>query len=158
MPVDHVADGIYISGWRATLIVENLRQRGITNVLKLFRDTPFFPDDFNVFELPVEDGEPLPPDALPRGVAFVLKQVEASRPVLVMCGAGISRSATFVLAALVARGYDLPDGFALLHEQHPDATPHPHLWQSLIDNFGLDYPLDDALTWMRELRSGEKNT
>ena len=44
---------------------------------------------------------------LQRGVSFICEQVDAGKQVLVVCGAGISRSLTFVLAYLLERGYEL---------------------------------------------------
>ncbi len=146
--IDHVVDRIYISGWRATQYAGYLRQAGIVNVLKLYEDVPSFPDDFNVCENPVEDGALIPADRLRRGADFVVEQVNAGRPVLVMCGAGISRSSIFVLAALVQRGYDLHDAFVLLREKHFEATPHPNLWLSLISCYNLPYTLPEVLEWM----------
>jgi len=150
LPIDHVVDGIYISGWRATLYRDYLRQAGITNVLKLYEDIPYFPDDFNTLENAVEDGEFIPKEALKRGVDFVLEHVNAGRGVLVMCGAGISRSSTFVLASLVERGHDLRAAFELLREKHPAATPHPELWRSLIQHYDLSYGPQDVMNWMFE--------
>lgn len=147
--IDHVVDQIYISGWRATQYGDYLRQAGITHVLKLYEGIPSFPPDFNVCENPVDDGEFLALEPLQRGVTFVLEQVDAGRPVLVMCGAGISRSSTFVLATLVQRGYDLRDAFFLLREKHLEATPHPYLWLSLITHYSLPYKLPEVLEWMR---------
>jgi hypothetical protein len=146
--IDHIVDRIYISGWRATHYDGYLRQAGITHILKLYEGIPSFPADFDVCENPVEDGELIPADQLRRGVDFVIEQLEAGRPVLVMCGAGISRSATFVLAALVQRGYDLHDAFVLLRAKHNEATPHPNLWLSLIAYYGLPYKLPDVMEWM----------
>lgn len=144
-----MVDGIYISGWRATQYGDYLRQAGIIHILKLYDSIPNFPADFDVCENPVEDGEFLPLEPLQRGVDFVLEQLNAGRPVLVMCGAGISRSATFVLAVLLKQGYDLHDAFRLLRQKHPEATPHPYLWLSLITHYNLPYKLADAMEWMR---------
>lgn len=150
LPVDHVTDGVYISGWRATLYPDYLRQAGITNVLKLFADIPYFPNDFNVLENALDDGEFVPLDAMKRGANFVVEHVDAGQRVLVMCGAGISRSSTFVLAYLLERGQDLRDAFVLLRKKHPVATPHPEMWRSLIAHYGLTYTVQDARAWMHD--------
>ncbi|MGH2523720.1 MAG: hypothetical protein ACRDH2_14545 [Anaerolineales bacterium] len=50
--------------------------------------------------LAVEDGEPLPDEALREGIEFVRAQKALGRVVLVACGAGLSRSAIFALAVL----------------------------------------------------------
>jgi len=149
-PIDHVLDGVYISGWRATLFADELREAGIMNVLKLYEDVPYFPDDFNLCDNPLEDGEPIPPGVLQHGVQFIWKQVNLGRPVLVMCGAGISRSSTFVLAYLLERRYDLHGAYRMLKYCHPEARPHPCMWQALITNYQAPYTLQDVLAWMLE--------
>lgn len=150
IPVDHVVDGLYISGWRATRFADELREVGITNVLKLYPDFPGFPDDFNVFENILDDGEAIPDGMLERGVNFVLDCLEAGERVLIMCGAGISRSSTFVLATMVERGYPIRKAFQILRAAHPDAAPHPAMWQSLIAHYDLDLTLREAIRTMYE--------
>lgn len=158
LPVDHVVDGIYISGWRATLYQDHLRAAGIINVLKLFEDIPYFSDDFNTFENPLEDGEVIPPGVLKRGVDFVTGHVDAGERVLVMCGAGISRSATFVLASMLKRGWEIRAAFKHLRAQHYEATPHPAMWRSLIVEYELDLTLGDALDLMRRRQPGDPDS
>jgi hypothetical protein len=148
--MDHVIDGVYISGWRATLMQDKLREANITHVLKLYESLPTFDPDFNVLDMPVEDGEPLIPELLKRGARFIVEQVDAGKPVLVMCGAGISRSATFVLAYMLERDHDLHDAYRLLHQNHPVAQPHPALWRSLIQYYDLNYTVDEAFDWMHD--------
>jgi dual specificity phosphatase 12 len=148
--IDHVIDGVHISGWRATLVQEQLRAAGIINVLKLYEGMPHFDLSFNVMDMPIEDGEPLIPELLKRGVAFIVSQVDAGKPILVMCGAGISRSATFVLAYMLERNHDLHDAYRLLHQQHPIVQPHPTLWRSLIEYYELKYTVQEAFDWMHE--------
>ena len=82
--------------------------------------------------LPVDDGEPLPPSALQTGVEFVRSQKALDHRVLVACGAGISRSVSFAIAALKEEeGLSLVDAYHAVWQVHPEAMPHPALWQSL---------------------------
>jgi dual specificity phosphatase 12 len=148
--VDHVIDGVYISGWRATQQLADLRQAQITNILKLYESDPYFPQDFNVLENTLTDGERVPESILYSGVRFIHEQVDAGRPVLVMCGAGMSRSATFVLAYMLEKGHQLPDAFRLLRKAHPVAAPHFEMWLSLFEHYKLPYGLNDALDWLHE--------
>ena len=141
--VDHVIDGVYISGWRATQYPAELREAEITNVLKLYEDIPYFPADFNTCENALKDGEFIQLEQLRRGVDFIVKHVNAGESVLIMCGAGISRSSTFVLAYMLERGHDLREASALLREKHPVAQPHPELLRSLIKHYHLHDSLDD---------------
>jgi hypothetical protein len=147
--IDHIIDGVYISGWRATLYADYLRKAKITNVLKLYSSIPHFPSDFNTLENVIDDSELIPAEKLQCGTEYILEHVNAESPVLVMCGRGVNRSSTFVLAYLVARGNDLHDAFRLLRERHKEATPHPIMWESLIQYFKLDYTVEEALTWMK---------
>jgi hypothetical protein len=147
VPVHHVIDGVYISSARATLYADYLRRAGITRVLKLYEGIPTFPASFTVFENTINDRELVPPDKFRRGVDFIEEQVKANRSVLVMCGAGISRSSIFVLAHLLEKGYALPDAYFLLREHHHMAQPHYELWQSLITYYGLPYGVQDILDW-----------
>jgi len=108
--IDHVLDGVYISGWQATQFAGYLRQAGIVNVLKLYGELPrHFPPDFNTLDLPITDADSLHHATIERGLDFIRSHVQAHppQPVLVMCARGVNRSATFVLAYLVSRGYEL---------------------------------------------------
>ncbi len=98
----------------------------------------------------VEDGESLPPDALQQGMDFVRAQHALGKIVLIACGAGISRSATFAIAAL-KEIEDLPllDAWRLVKANHPDALPHPALWESLCHYYDEDIPLTAFLAAIR---------
>jgi hypothetical protein len=116
--VHHVAHGVYIGGARAVYLVPELRRAGVTRVLKLYFHIPDWPDDFLVCDNPLEDGVFVPQEVLQHGVSFVREQVEAGEKVLVVCGAGISRSSTFGLS--VGARLRIAPGLATLEH----ATPH----------------------------------
>ncbi|MCL4265267.1 MAG: dual specificity protein phosphatase family protein [Anaerolineae bacterium] len=48
-------------------------------------------------------------------------------PVVSMCGAGMSRSVTFVMAYLRETGLDLRPSWELVAAQHSDAQPAPQM-------------------------------
>lgn len=147
--LDHVIDGVYIAGFRALYNVDLMKHQQILHVLKLYQYEPFWPRPFRVLELPIVDGEPLPIPRLERGVRYIQRRVAQQEQVLVQCGAGISRSTTFVLAYLVERGMALPDAYRFLQQHHPAAAPAPALWQSLIDYYRLPYTLYEVIEWMQ---------
>ncbi len=146
---DHVIDGVYIGSASAIYSVNELHEAGVNAVLKLYFNLPDWPEGFEVCDNAVTDGEYIPPEVLQRGVDFIKAQVEAGKPVLVVCAHGISRSSTFVLAYLLERGYKLPDAFYLLSKQHTYTNPDPELWYSLIMNYNLDYSMDDVWSWYK---------
>lgn len=142
--IDHVIDGVFIGSSRATAHAPHLRRAEIRHVLKLYEGGPFFPRDIIVYENPIPDGEFVPKAMLSQGVDFIMRQVYNNRRVLVACKAGISRSSTFVLSFMLESGYDLASAYDLLFTKHPEASPHPKLWESLIVHHDLKYTLDDV--------------
>lgn len=93
--------------------------------------------------LAVEDGKALDAALIRQGVAFVRAHKAAGKTVLVACGAGISRSVTFAVAALKEdEGLSLTDAFREVCLKHPTAMPHPELWGSLCDYYGEARPDD----------------
>lgn len=144
---NYVIDGVYIGGWRCTDESDELWNAGIRHVLKLYEDIPYFPRNFTTLEIAIEDGYFIPKETLKRGVYFIQEQVQAQNPVLVMCAVGMSRSATFVLAYMVERGYTLKDAYTLLRRRRSIVCPHPELWRSLITHYGLDVDVREAVEW-----------
>jgi protein-tyrosine phosphatase len=151
--IDHVADGVYISGWRASLHKQALLDAKIRHILLLDGYIHAFASGFETLDNALEDGEFIPPEKLQRGVAFVNAQVSAGNRVLVMCSAGISRSSTFVLAYLLEHGYTLRAAYDLLKRQHPAAQPNPELWRSLIVHYHLADDWNDVIHWAHDYPS-----
>lgn len=102
--------------------------------------------DFTSLHLPVSDGLPLPEDRLRKGVEFVIEQMERGQTVLVVCAAGISRSASFCTAALKeAEDLSLLEALQVVRQKHPPARPHPALWNSLCAYYGEDVCYDETI-------------
>lgn len=148
--VDFVIDGVYIGSSRAIQAVDDLRHANIRHILKLYYYEPYWPQDFVVFENPVIDGQLLPRFALERGVNFIKEQVALGNPVLVLCGAGISRASTFVLGYMLETGHELHAAFRLLRQQHSTTWPLPAMWLSLIEHYQLPYSPNEVLRWQGE--------
>ena len=74
---------------------------------------------------------------------------------LTVCGAGISRSSTFVLAYLLERGYVLPYAFYFLKRQHSGAEPHPALWETLFAYYHLNFTTSDVMNWYEHIIRGK---
>lgn len=102
--------------------------------------------DIACLYLPVDDGVPLPTALLRQGIDFVFTHKNQGERVLIACGAGVSRSVTFAVAALKEiEGLDLASALRLVKQKHPGALPHPALWESLCGYYGEDVALWDAL-------------
>jgi len=145
--VAQVTDHVFIGSARALFAASELREAGVSHVLKLFFDDSRWPTEFIVLEHPLEDGVFIPKEALDHGVSFVRNAVESGHRVLVMCGLGASRSSTIVLAYLIEQGYDLRDAFRLLRSARPQAWPARALWTTLITHYDVAYDLDQIEEW-----------
>jgi protein-tyrosine phosphatase len=101
-------------------LAESVQQRGVESLY-----------------IPVDDGIPLAADKIKLGVAFVLAQKAAGKKVLVACGAGISRSVTYTIAALKEEeNLSMAEAYRQILDVHPDALPHMALWESLRRYYG----------------------
>ena len=145
---DPITPSLYIGAARLAGQPEALRQIGITSVLKLYESPPDWPDGFTLCDMPFPDGEPIPPERMARHIRFITDEIAAGRVVLVVCGAGISRSGTAVLAYLVSTGMSLSDAIRLVKARHAIVGPLPPLLQSLIDYFKLPDTVMDAISWL----------
>lgn len=95
--------------------------------------------------LAIDDGVPIPQKTIKKGIDFVLAQRPG--PILIACGAGISRSTTFTAAVLKLTTAHMTLRAALkdIQHKHPIASPHPHVWQSMCVYFDERFNIDDLL-------------
>lgn len=101
--------------------------------------------------LSVEDGLSIDPALLRRGVDFVLAQHAAGQRVLVACGAGISRSTSFAIAALKeAEVLPLREATLIVRRAHPTGMPHLALWEALCAYYGEPVAYLDLLRMAEE--------
>ena len=144
--MNRIRDWLHIGSFRDTRDPALLHMHNIGALLQLAGKSE--QPGIVALYLPVGDGEPLPPGKLTQGVAFVSEQIAAGKRVLVACGAGISRSSTFAMAALMEEeGLDIFDAYRTVYANHPDALPHPELCQSLAEHHGVK--MDGMAIWQR---------
>jgi protein-tyrosine phosphatase len=94
--------------------------------------------------LVIDDGIDIDPAILRRGVDFVRRNKQDDRRVLIACGAGISRSVSFAIASLKeAEGLTLLESYQAILQHHPEAMPHPALWESLRQYYGEAMTFDE---------------
>jgi len=137
--MNQIRPWLYIRKYRETKDFQYLIHHNIGAML-LLAELVEHPGITSLY-LPVEDGEPLPHDLLQKGLAFIQEQHEQGKVVFVACGAGISRSGTYTIAALKeAENLDLLDAFQQVQRLHPDTMPHYRLWQSLCEYYDEDIP------------------
>jgi protein-tyrosine phosphatase len=146
---------LYIGKYRETADINTLIAYRISAMLQLADKV----EQIGVASLyiPVEDGEPLPANQLRQGVDFVRAQKAAGKTVLVACGAGISRSVTYSIAALKEEeNLSLPQAYQQILEHHPDALPHPALWESLRAYYNEATTYSELWDVIMQIRRQEK--
>jgi protein-tyrosine phosphatase len=136
--MDKIRPWLYLGKYRDTLNTHLLSAYGIGAMLQL-AELVEQPGITSLY-LNVEDGVPLPHKLLRQGVDFVIVEKERGHTVFISCGAGISRSAAFTTAALKeVEGLNLLDAFQVVKRGHPQAMPHPAIWESLCTYYREDF-------------------
>jgi protein-tyrosine phosphatase len=121
---------LFVGGFRDSNDAELLARHRIGALLQLA--APVASRERLTLVMELEDGEPVSPEALARGVEFIAQARAAGLPCLVACGAGISRSVLFATAALHrVEGLSLLDAATAVKGGNPGAVFHPVLWESL---------------------------
>lgn len=142
-----IRNWLYIGKYRDTLDVASLAKHNIGAVLQL-AEAIEYPDIESLY-LPVEDGVPLESPYLRQGIDFVLGQKRLGHNVLVACGAGMSRSAAFVVAVVNEdEGLGLLEALRVVKICYPDTMIHPAIWESLCAFFQEDIPINLAVSVM----------
>lgn len=101
----------------------------------------------------VDDGVPLLPEKLRQGVDFVREHKAAGKTVLVACGAGISRSVTYTIAALHEQeNLSLVEAYMQVLDVHDGALPHQALWDSLCSYYHEAMPYQDLWLAIQKAR------
>lgn len=137
-----IRDWLYIGKYAETTHLHYLLSYRIGAMLQL-ADRVEQPGIESLY-LPVEDGIPLKSEAISRGVEFIRQQEAGHRVVLSACGAGISRSVAFAIAALKEEeNLSLVTALRIVRNAHPEAMPHPALWQSLSQYYGEEVNWND---------------
>ncbi|MFP4321612.1 MAG: dual specificity protein phosphatase family protein [Anaerolineales bacterium] len=148
--ITHIHRTIYQSGRSALRDLDSVRAYGIQGVLRLDHHVPTpgippnWPDDMATLHLPFDDGEPIPPQIIPRATAFIHEHVAAERGVLVHCQMGISRSTAMVMAYLIEyEALTLEDAYRLIYARRHVVYPHADLLYSLVLYYALPHRWED---------------
>jgi hypothetical protein len=153
--MDAIRPWLYVGKYRETLDANLLSAKQIGAVLQL-AEAVNHPNITSLYLL-VEDGVSLPSHLLRQGVDFVLSEKDRGQTILVACGAGISRSVAFAIAALKeAEGLSLLEAAQIVKEKHPESLPHPALWESLCAYYDEEVSIHEMLRKLTKANRTEK--
>lgn len=138
-PATEIYPGLWLGDVYAANDAKFLQERDIRSVLNASNDAPcdgalYRKLGIDSLCLKIQD-RPAYPIALhfDVAVAFITRAVRASCPILVHCLAGMSRSATLVMAFLMREhGLSLFDSAAVVRSRRPCAYPNIGFWHALI--------------------------
>ncbi|RMX67096.1 hypothetical protein DD238_003792 [Peronospora effusa] len=132
--VDAVS-GLFIGSYGAANNKEALTGAGITHILCVSSTLPLnFPQVFTYLQLKVADQSSVSISKFfDRAFAFIDSALSSEGKVLVHCFMGRSRSATIIIAFLMARhGFTYLDALCELRRVRPQAQPNRGFYQELI--------------------------
>lgn len=136
---NQILPNLYLGGWEAVLDSPSLHEHGIRSLVCCMRELEFpdskFLPDVEYHRVDVEDMGREPIDLFfPEATEFIHNQLLQERPVLIHCKAGVSRSASVLLAYLMEYcGHSLYDAFVLTLRHRPTITPNPGFMETLRD-------------------------
>lgn len=134
---DQILPYLYLGGVTAALDKNALVEQGFRAVCCCCRELEFPTEDFcrdlEYYRVDVEDISREPIELFfPEATAFIHSWVSREQPVLVHCRAGVSRSASTVIAYLIEyQGYSLHDAFFLVRSHRAVITPNVGFMEKL---------------------------
>jgi protein-tyrosine phosphatase len=132
-----IRNWLCISGYPTASSPKMVKAEGVEAILQLFEG--FEMDGVVTHFIPVNDGFPITKSMIQEGINFICKQRAAERKLLISCGAGISRSVTFSIIALMElEGLSMEEAYRAIHERHEKALPDHVHWQSLANFYDDD--------------------
>lgn len=130
---------LYIGKYRDTLNPVLLAHYQIDAMLQFAEHVPY--PHIATCYINIDDGIPLQAQIIEQALRFIKQSYQQQQTLLIACRAGISRSSSFAIAALKeSEGLSLFEAFKLVKQQHPNAMPHPTLWDSLCNYYHEKVP------------------
>ncbi|MEL6273110.1 MAG: dual specificity protein phosphatase family protein [Chloroflexota bacterium] len=149
--MNNVRPWLIIGKYRETIQLPLLKQYSVGALLHLADDVQH--PGIESLSLVIDDGKEVKPAHIRQGVDFVREQKAADKVVMVACGAGISRSSSFAIAALKEEeNLSLKDALVAVKTAHPPAFPHGALWESLTKYYDEDIPYDSIWRYLASSR------
>eukprot|EP00928_Gymnodinium_smaydae_P078588 TRINITY_DN62710_c0_g1_i1.p1 TRINITY_DN62710_c0_g1~~TRINITY_DN62710_c0_g1_i1.p1 ORF type:complete len:362 (-),score=45.49 TRINITY_DN62710_c0_g1_i1:191-1276(-) len=134
---DQIIPNLYLGGVQAAMDKENLVDQGFRAVCCCCRELEVpsseFSPDLEYYRVDVEDIGREPIELFfPEATEFIHSWVSREQPILVHCRAGVSRSASVVVAYLIEyQGYSLHDAFFLVRSHRSVITPNVGFMEKL---------------------------
>lgn len=142
--MQQLREWLYVGNY-ADLVSESLRKNEhIDAVLSLVEDITI--DSKEILHIDIDDGVPISISDMSRGIEFLLNQYHEKQQILVVCGAGVSRSVSYcVMIIKEVEDKSLIEAYRSIKAIYPKALPHPELWKSLCEAYEEEFIYSDLL-------------
>lgn len=144
--MDQVLDELWIGNVEDANNVALLKTHGITAVVNLTPEQDHFvkdggteAQDFEYLQLNQPDGEEIPQEKIATFMNWMIRMRVANKVILIHCGAGISRAASFTICWLMFCGFSWDQGEAFVRAVRPIISPHYNLKKSVLEFFNKDW-------------------
>ncbi|KAK7108999.1 dual specificity protein phosphatase 19-like [Littorina saxatilis] len=144
LQVGEVLPGLIIGSQDVAHNLELLEQYHVTHILNVASHVQnLYPEKFKYLSMDLRDlpEYPIYKD-IPKALDFIDEALDSKGCVLVHCNAGISRSATIVLAHLMkTKDMSLNDAFTFLRSKRPSSFPNPGFMiqlKTFEDSLGIE--------------------
>jgi len=133
---DQILPCLYLGGKNSASNKAHLFELGIKYVVNCTLDVPnYFPDEFEYHNVHIDD---VATENIYKHFDQTLEYIDSKQkqghPILVHCVAGVSRSATIVLAYLMQyHKHRLRSAFELVKSKRPRIYPNIGFWRQLIE-------------------------
>ena len=125
--MNRIAERLFIGDANDGADADALRGSGITAVLNATNESDRLGGRFAYLRLGQDDGAPIPPERLDRFARWMRERMETGETVLIHCGAGVSRAATFAITWLMLAGLSWDEAEALVLAARPQIAPNAAL-------------------------------
>lgn len=129
-----IRDWLYVASYRETQDQTHLQQHHVGAILHLQQLVEH--DGIATLYLPIQEGLPILKSQVTQGLNFIQQQHDQGKVVVIACGAGISRSVIFAVAALkLIEHISLSQAFSDIRKVHERAMPDDVHWESMCQYF-----------------------
>ena len=126
-----VTDSLYVGPQHRTNGKRTLQQAGITHIVNMRSEFDDAAHALTLEEggasgychLPTADDDPISPEHLARGIAFIGGAINDGGKVYVHCTAGVGRAPSMAAAYLISAGYHMDEALSLIQEVRPFIRP-----------------------------------
>lgn len=128
--MDRVLDRLWIGDARD--LQAPLKSLGFSGVVDLRDGNAAIETPLDVHRLDNRDGDPWTVDQVKRTMEFIHGAIRCGK-VLVVCAAGMSRSASMVIGYLVRSGWDEATAYEAVRRSRPKIAPVPGMLASVLE-------------------------